>query len=109
MVKNNTVFIAVPGVPFEMKKLMEQQIIPKLKKEFDRPFIYHKTIRTFGLGESSIAERLEDWENKLPKTIKLAYLPKLGSVRLRLSGKGENEKELKEGIERELAKLYPLI
>lgn len=109
MEQENTVFIAVPGVPFEMKMLMEQQIIPKLKKEFNRPFIYHRTVRTFGLGESALAERLEEWENNLPKTIKLAYLPNLGSVRLRLSGKGENEKELKESIEKELTKLYPLI
>ncbi len=109
MEKDNTVFIAVPGVPYEMKMLMEQQIIPKLKEAYNRPFIYHKTIRTFGLGESSLAERLEDWENNLPEQIKLAYLPNLGSVRLRLSGKGENEKELKEGIDKEFTKLYPLI
>ncbi len=109
MEQDKTVFIAVPGVPFEMKMMMEQQIIPKLKREFNRPFIYHKTLRTFGLGESALAERLEEWENNLPEKIKLAYLPNLGSVRLRLSGKGENEKELKEGIEKELTKLYPLI
>lgn len=109
MEKDKTVFIAIPGVPFEMKMLMEEQIIPKLKKEFNRPFIYHKTLRTFGLGESALAQRLEEWEDNLPKKIKLAYLPDLGSVRLRLSGKGEDEKELKSGIEEQLNKLYPLI
>ncbi len=109
MKKEKTVFIAVPGVPFEMKMLMELEIIPKLKKEFKRPFIYHKTIRTFGLGESALAQRIEEWEDNLPKPLKLAYLPDLGSVRLRLSGKGENEEELKTKIEKELSKLYPLI
>jgi nicotinamide-nucleotide amidase len=109
MKKAKTVFVAVPGVPFEMRMLMEHEILPRLKEEFNRPFIYHKTIRTFGLGESALAERLEEWENNLPQKIKLAYLPNLGSVRLRLSGKGENEKELISGIEAELNKLYPLI
>lgn len=109
MKEKDTVFIAVPGVPFEMKMLMENEIVPKLKKEFKRPFIYHKTIRTFGLGESALAERIGEWENNLPRPLKLAYLPDLGSVRLRLSGKGENEDELKTGIEKELDKLYPLI
>ncbi|MDT0688439.1 competence/damage-inducible protein A [Salegentibacter sp. F188] len=107
--KDKTVFIAVPGVPFEMKALMEREIIPRLKEEFNRPFIYHKTIRTYGLGESAIAERIEEWEDNLPKAIKLAYLPGLGTVRLRLSGKGENEEELKLSIEKEFEKLYPLL
>ncbi|MDT0643515.1 competence/damage-inducible protein A [Zunongwangia sp. F363] len=107
--KDNTVYIAVPGVPFEMKKLMETEIVPRLKKEFKRPFIYHKTIRTYGMGESAIAERIEDWESNLPEFIKLAYLPDLGNVRLRLSGKGEKEDELKLAIEKEFEKLYPLI
>ncbi|MDT0650317.1 CinA family nicotinamide mononucleotide deamidase-related protein [Autumnicola edwardsiae] len=107
--KDKTVFIAIPGVPFEMKTLMEREIVPRLKKEFHRPFIYHKTIRTYGLGESAIAERIEEWENNLPKGLKLAYLPDLGNVRLRLSGKGENEEELKLSIEKEFEKLHPLI
>ncbi|MDT0676021.1 competence/damage-inducible protein A [Autumnicola musiva] len=107
--KDKTVYIAVPGVPFEMKKLMEMEIIPRLKKEFNRPFIYHKTIRTYGLGESAIAERIKEWEESLPSFIKLAYLPDLGNVRLRISGKGEKEDELKLAIEKEFEKLFPLI
>lgn len=107
--KDNKVIIAIPGVPFEMKKLMENEIIPRLKKDFNRPFIYHKTLRTFGLGESALAQKIEAWENNLPKPLKLAYLPDLGSVRLRLSGKGENEDELKNQIEAQLTELYPLI
>src|SRR5680860_574443 len=61
MKKDNKVFIAMPGVPFEMKSLMELEVIPRIIKEFKRPFIYHKTIRTYGLGESAIAARLEEW------------------------------------------------
>lgn len=107
--KEGTVVIAVPGVPFEMKMLMEKEIIPKLKEKFKRPFIYHKTLRTYGLGESALALKIEKWEDNLPQPLKLAYLPDLGSVRLRLSGKGENEDELKNAIEAQLDKLYPLI
>jgi len=107
--KDKTVFIAMPGVPFEMKALMEFEVIPKLKSEFNRPFIYHKTIRTYGLGESAIAQRIEDWEEQLPKHIKLAYLPSFGSVRLRLSGKGNDENELKISVEKEFEKIYSLL
>ncbi len=109
MKKGEKVFIAMPGVPFEMKSLMQREVLPRLIKEFKRPFIYHKTIRTYGLGESAIAQRLEDWENNLPYHIKLAYLPSFGTVRLRLSGKGHNEGELKSSIEKEFEKIYPIL
>jgi len=107
--KDKTVFVAMPGVPFEMKALMEYQVIPKLKSDFKRPFIYHKTIRTYGLGESAIAQRIEEWEDNLPAHIKLAYLPSFDSVRLRLSGKGSDEAELKESVEFEFEKIYSLL
>ncbi len=103
------VFIAMPGVPFEMKSLMQHEVLPRLIKEFKRPFIYHKTIRTYGLGESAIAARIESWEDNLPSHIKLAYLPSYGTVRLRLSGKGLNEEALKISIESEFEKIYPLL
>lgn len=109
MEKDKTVFIALPGVPFEMQMLMDREVIPALKEQFNRPYIYHKTIRTFGLGESAVAQRIEEWEDGLPSHLKLAYLPDLGSVKLRLSGKGEDEKSLKSSIEEQLDKLYPLI
>ena len=109
MKKGNTVYVSMPGVPYEMKALMQNEVIPRLKKEFKRPFIYHKTIHTYGLGESAIANRIEDWENALPKHIKLAYLPSFGSVRLRLSGSGENEQLLRSSIEKEFEKIYPLL
>lgn len=78
--KKGQVIISLPGVPFEMKSLMNQSVIPQLQKHFIRPFILHKTIMTYGLGESAIAERIEAWENNLPQTIKLAYLPNIGRV-----------------------------
>ena len=109
MKKDKTVFIAMPGVPFEMRNIMELEVIPKLVKEFKRPFIYHKTIRTYGLGESAIALRIADWEDNLPKAIKLAYLPDFGTVRLRLSGKGDDKELLKISIEGEFEKVYPLL
>ena len=109
MKKDNKVFIAMPGVPFEMKSLMEHEVLPRIIKEFKRPFIYHKTIRTYGLGESAIAARIEQWENDLPVHIKLAYLPSYGTVRLRLSGKGADEGILKNSIEVEFEKIYPIL
>ena len=107
--KERQVIISLPGVPFEMKALMTLEILPALKDHFSRPFIIHKTVLTYGLGESAIAQRIEDWENALPQDIKLAYLPNLGRVRLRLSGKGEVEAELEQRIDSEIEKLLPLI
>lgn len=107
--KNNRVYVAMPGVPYEMKNLMEKQVIPALQKKFSRPFIYHKTILTKGLPESVIAERLQDWEEALPSFLKFAYLPNLGTVRLRISGKSENEIELKREVERQSQKLYEIL
>ena len=107
--KEGQVIISLPGVPFEMKALMTHEVLPALKDHFSRPFIIHKTVLTYGLGESAIAQRIEDWENALPQDIKLAYLPNLGRVRLRLSGKGEVEAELEQRIDSEIEKLLPLI
>lgn len=107
--KNSKVFVALPGVPFEMKTLITNKVIPKLKDKFDFPFILHKTLLTYGLGESTLASRIEAWEDNLPETIRLAYLPRLGSVRLRLSSKGFNETEVRNAIDAEIKKLIPLI
>lgn len=103
------VIISLPGVPFEMKALISNEVIPALQKHYTRPFIIHKTLLTYGLGESVIAERIENWENNLPKDIKLAYLPNLGRVRLRLSAKGENQSLLNQRIDDQIKKLHPLI
>lgn len=106
---DETVFISMPGVPFEMKALMTDEVIPRLQKEFNRPFILHRTLHTYGKGESEIAATIEEWENNLPKTIKLAYLPSLGKVRLRLSTKGNDLKTLEAAIDSEVITLKELI
>lgn len=92
------IYVSMPGVPFEMMYMMEDTVLPKLKTTFDLPHIIHKTILTVGEGESFLAERIADIEDSLPAHIKLAYLPKLGQVRLRLSGYGTDEATLTEEI-----------
>lgn len=109
MKKENTVFISLPGVPFEMKYLVENEIIPKVVVEYERPYIIHRTILTYGQGESLVAERIEDWENNLPEFIKLAYLPALGRVRLRLSARGTDKKILEEALEENIKSLDAII
>ena len=96
--KEDTVFISLPGVPYEMKYLVEHEIIPKIVREYKRPYIIHKTIITYGQGESLVAERIEDWENNLPAFIKLAYLPAPGRVRLRLSARGTDKEKLEAAL-----------
>ena len=107
--KNNTVFVSLPGVPYEMKGLMNDEVLPRISQKFKRPFILHKTLLTYGLGESVIAERIKEWESALPDAVKLAYLPNLGRVRLRLSSKGFDKEAVIEGVEAQLATLIPLI
>lgn len=109
MEKENTVFISLPGVPFEMKYLIENEVVPKLIAKFERPYIIHKTILTYGVGESLLAERIETWEDNLPEFIKLAYLPSPGRVRLRLSARGTNEDKLHLGIKEQIEKLQLII
>ncbi|WP_338408122.1 competence/damage-inducible protein A [uncultured Flavobacterium sp.] len=109
MKKENTVFISLPGVPFEMKCLVENEIIPKVVQEYQRPYIIHKTILTYGQGESLVAERIEKWENNLPEFIKLAYLPNPGRVRLRLSARGTNKELLEKSIEENIVSLTKII
>ncbi|MFI5453237.1 competence/damage-inducible protein A [Pedobacter sp. UC225_61] len=92
------IIVSMPGVPFEMMYLMEEEILPRLKKAFVLPFIVHKTILTSGLGESFLAQQIEDIEDSLPSYIKLAYLPKLGQVRLRLSAEGNDESTLRADV-----------
>jgi len=92
---NDKIIVSMPGVPFEMMYLMEDEILPRIQAKFKLPFIVHQTILTTGLGESFLAQQIEDIEDSLPQHIKLAYLPKLGLVRLRLSAIGTDEAVLK--------------
>jgi len=107
--KENTVFVSLPGVPFEMKYLVENEVIPKVVQDYKRPYIIHKTILTYGRGESAVAEQLEEWEDNLPKFIKLAYLPSYGRVNLRLSARGTNRDLLEKAIEENVASLTKII
>jgi len=91
---DDKVIVSMPGVPFEMMYLMEEEILPRIKAKFNLPFIIHRTILTAGLGESFLAQQIEDIEESLPAHIKLAYLPKMGQVRLRLSTTGYDEAAL---------------
>ena len=109
MKKENTVYISLPGVPSEMKYIVENGIIPKIVKEYKRPYIIHKTILTYGQGESLVAERIEYWENNLPEFIKLAYLPSPGRVRLRLSARGIDKELLEQKINENVLLLTKLI
>ena len=110
MEKNNTIFVSMPGVPYEMQAILLDDVIPEIKKRFTLPFIYHKTILTQGIGESDLAELISDWEDGLADSkIGLAYLPSPGMVRLRLSSKGFDEIELNNLIESEVEKVKPLI
>jgi nicotinamide-nucleotide amidase len=109
MQKNKTVFVSMPGVPYEMRGILNEELIPKIVKEYKRPYIIHKTILTYGQGESMVAERIEDWENNLPSFIKLAYLPSPGRVRLRLTARGENKEILEISIQQNVHSLTKLI
>jgi nicotinamide-nucleotide amidase len=109
MKKEDTVYISLPGVPYEMKYIIENEILPKIVKEYERPYILHKTIMTYGQGESLVAERIEDWENNLPEFVKLAYLPAPGRVRLRLTGRGKNKELLESTINEKVQSLTKII
>ncbi|NNC44845.1 MAG: competence/damage-inducible protein A [Winogradskyella sp.] len=109
MSTNGKVFISLPGVPYEMKSLMTNEVIPKLRAKYHFPFIRHKTLLTYGLGESAIANRIEAWEDQLPDYIKLAYLPNLGRVRLRLSAKGMERIQIEDEMQRQIELLLPQI
>jgi len=102
---DSKIYISMPGVPHEMMYMMDDEVLPKLKASLKLPFIIHKTILTVGEGESFLAERIADIEDSLPSNIKLAYLPKLGQVRLRLSGYGEDETLLKDKVNEFAAKI----
>ncbi len=107
--KKGKIVVSLPGVPNEMKGLMLRKVLPKLQESFDLPYIIHKTILTYGMGESKVAERIEGWENNLPQFIKLAYLPDYGRLRLRLTAKGTNEGILQKSLNKEVEKLTKLI
>jgi nicotinamide-nucleotide amidase len=107
--KGGKVFMSMPGVPHEMKIMVAEQVIPRLKKKYALPVIYHKIIRTIGQGESFLAEKIADWEKALPSHIKLAYLPSLGEVKLRLTCFGQDLSTLQQEAEELTEKLRMII
>lgn len=107
--KENKVVVAMPGVPFEMKAMITDTVIPLLKQKYVLPEIVHQMIYTQGLPESKLAEIIADWEDALPVNIKLAYLPSPGRVKLRLSSKGSDRKVVQQQIDEQVAKLNAII
>ncbi len=107
--ENETVFVSLPGVPYEMKGLITNEVLPRLQEQFKLPFIIHKTLMTYGQGESMIAERIAEVEDNLPEFIKLAYLPSFSSVRLRLSAKGNDKEIVQKQVDEQVTKIKALI
>ncbi|WP_321282005.1 competence/damage-inducible protein A [Marinifilum fragile] len=107
--RSNRVLISMPGVPFEMKGIMQNGLISAIIEHFETPAIVHKTIMTEGIGESVLADMLSDWEEKLPRQMKLAYLPSPGKVRLRLSITGEDKPTLERIVDKEVEKLKKIL
>jgi nicotinamide-nucleotide amidase len=106
--KNSKVFVSMPGVPHEMKRMMTDIILPKLRSKFQTPVIHHTVIRTVGIGESYLADKISSWESSLPPHIKLAYLPSLGEVKLRLTAIGKDQKTLVSESQMLVEQLKPL-
>lgn len=107
--KRGKVFVSMPGVPFEMRLLVSEQVIPRLREKFQLEHIFHKTIMTHGLGESWLAGKISDWTDSLPESIKLAYLPQPGIVRLRLSASGPDKTALENEVNKYCKSLHTYI
>jgi nicotinamide-nucleotide amidase len=107
--KEGRVYISLPGVPHEMKGLMTTEVLPRLQQHFTMPFISHRTLLTAGIGESYLADAINDWESKLPTHLKLAYLPNYGMVRLRITGWRDDKEALEKELDEEFAKLKGLV
>lgn len=107
--KSGKVFVSMPGVPFEMKAMVKETVIPKLISTFNTPIIFHKIIQTVGIGESFLAEKISAWEDQLPSHIKLAYLPSSSMVKLRLTGFGNDKITLEKDIMNQVFSVLPTI
>lgn len=107
--RDEVIFVSMPGVPYEMKCIMEEEIIPRLRSFFNLPMIIHQMIQTVGIGESWLSDKILDWENNLPPQIRLAYLPSFGKVKLRLTAVGDNAENLLTLVREETEKVLPII
>lgn len=101
--------ISMPGVPYEMTLMLTNEIVPRLKQRLKLEPILHRFIRTIGIAESNLAMKIENWEMALPNNLRLAYLPSGGQVKLRLTGRGENEEKLAEELDQQIRNVLPLI
>lgn len=106
---NGCIIVNLAGVPFEMKNLMTNQVIPRLKMRFKLDYVVHRHLSVSHYPESDLSIALNDWENNLPKNLHLAYLPERGKVKLRITGKGKDRKKIEAQIEKEVKKLIPLL
>lgn len=107
--ERNKIYISMPGVPYEMKHMMERNLLPMLREKFTKEVIHHRIVKTIGVPESTLAEQIKDWEDNLPPHQKLAYLPTFGQVKLRITSTGKNLDELKKEAEAQIEQLLPLI
>lgn len=107
--ENDTIYVSMPGVPYEMHRLMTKYILPALMDKFISGVIHHKMVKTIGIPESKLAAKIETWENALPSNIRLAYLPSYGQVKLRLTSTGSNLQELQAQTDHQVKELVPLI
>lgn len=107
--KEGTIFISMPGVPYEMKYIMNEHVLPELKKRFHSQVVIHRNIMTYGTSESRLAEILTGFEKSLPAEIKLAYLPSYGIIKLRLTGTGQSKELIENIVNEQVVKLYSII
>jgi nicotinamide-nucleotide amidase len=107
--KEGTIFISMPGVPYEMKYIMNEHVLPELKKRFHSQVVIHRNIMTYGTSESRLAEILTGFEKSLPAEIKLAYLPSYGIIKLRLTGTGQSKELIENTVNEQVVKLYSII
>ncbi|MEM6644251.1 MAG: competence/damage-inducible protein A [Bacteroidota bacterium] len=107
--RNGKVIISMPGIPYEMRRMMIDSILPLIQKKYAHGILYHRIIRTIGIPESQLAEIIKPWENQLPKHIKLAYLPTMGTVKLRLTGEGNDLQGVKSQLDIQIQEVLPSI
>ena len=107
--RRDKIYVSFPGVPHEMKGLMINEVLPRIPKYFELPFIIHRTAFTMGTGESMIAEKIKDFEAGLPGHIKLAYLPGYGMVKLRLTAKGDDKEKMETELDEKFSILKELV
>ena len=107
--REGTVFVSMPGVPHEMKQLMKDHVLPKVRAFFHTPVIYHKLVKTVGIGESFLADKIKDWEASLPEHISLAYLPSIGHVKLRLTATGTDREQLADEVQTLIDQAMPIM